>query len=168
MLSPRNDTEFSSVRREHFKGGRPRFPSSAWSLSRTESLPDEVLQACRKSSTNTSIMDKHRHLPALFRSMRIQTGVSLGLCLYPELFRFSTKSSCHSFPASGRPYASPRRTQYHSLGTASRRSLVSASSCHNQDIQLHWSRPTHIQGDRIHRFPRTSIQELSQKRTRLP
>ena len=78
-------------------------PSSRCSLSRIALDPDFDHHACRKSSTNTSTMDRAVVLPSRSRSMRLQTVVSFGLWVYPADLRLSLRSSCHSLPASGSP-----------------------------------------------------------------
>ena len=100
MLSPRNDTELSSVSRAHFKGGSPRLPSSKCSLSQIALDPDFAHHACRKSSTNTRAVI----IPSQSRSILLQTVVSFGLwAYYPADLRLALRSSCHSLPASGSP-----------------------------------------------------------------
>ena len=72
MLSPRNETELSSVSRAHFKGGSSRLPSSKCSMSRIALDPDFAYHTCRKSSTNTSTM---------YRAV-VLSSRSRSICLY--------------------------------------------------------------------------------------
>ena len=85
ILSPRKETEQSSVSRVHFKGGCPRLPSSKCNLSRIVLDLDFAHQACRKSPTNTSTMDRAVVLPSRSRSIRHHTVVSFGLWVYMDV-----------------------------------------------------------------------------------